>query len=213
MKVYIVSSDKESGISVANLLNRRQNMNAIVSESELESYMDEIGEVDSNLGEGFDYIILLSSDPYKASIDINKKDDARAVVCNNRADLSAASGKARANVIVLDKSKGKTQLLALVDNFVDLAYNNGHETAETESEIGYKKQGIADSALGFVSRIKESVPRPSDKVRESAREDQRRRKQKKQMAEGGRNEEDGDDGDRPKGKGLMGKIKYTFGIE
>lgn len=213
MKVYIVSSDRLSGISVANLLNRRQNMNAILSESEIDEYADEVDEVESNIGKGFDYILLISSKPYEASIDINKEDSARAVVCQNRSELDAASGAAKANVIVLDQGRGRNQVLELVEEFVDIAY--GSQPGEAESVIKNEKPHIAESALGIVKRMKGSVAQQGEKVQPYARDDQKRKKQKKQQraAESG-DEDDEDDGKGYSGKGgIFGRIKYTFGIE
>lgn len=215
MKVYIVSSDRLSGISAANLLNRRQNMNAILSESEIDEYADEIDEVERNIGRGFDYILLISSKPYEASIDINKEDNARAVVCQNRAELSAANGQAKANVIVLDRTKGKNVVLELVEEFIDIAY--GSQPEGTVIEEREEKPSVADSAFGFMKRIKESVPQPKERPQVYARNDQKRRKQKKQQVEeegGEENEEETDDDKGYSGKGgILGRIKYTFGIE
>ncbi len=225
MKVYIISADKMVGIAVANLLNRRQNMNAIVSESDIEGYDDEVREAGRSAGGGdFDYVILISSNPYKAGIDINKVEDARAVVCKNRSDISAANSTAEANVIIFDGGRGKNQLLELVGEFADLAYGTEsgavavkpvNRKVDYDRDYDEDKRGLVSGIRGVVKSISDAVPRPENKPNYAPRDDQKRKKQKAKVEQEHDEDEDDEEEDENAGnkKGLLGKIKYTFGLE
>ncbi|MGC8478305.1 MAG: hypothetical protein ACP5NE_00020 [Candidatus Micrarchaeia archaeon] len=203
MKVYIDSEDKELGIAVANLLNRRQNMNAIIAETEIESYEDLVQEAKDNANRGFDYVLVLSSDPYKAGIDINKSNYARAVACRTRTDVDAACKAANANVIVLDSTKGRAQIAELVEEFSDVSFGGtGNEGAKEASEEEEKENQVKNA----VKNILGSFGKASYKERNNAATKKKQSKKKDIEEE---EEEPGPEGK----KGFFGSIKNALGIE
>ena len=200
MKVYIDSEDKELGIAVANLLNRRQNMNAIIAEEEIESYEDLVQEAKDNANRGFDYVLVLSSEPYKAGIDINKSNYARA-----RVYVDSACKAANANVIVLDSTKGRAQIAELVEEFSDVSFGGtGNEEAKEAGEEEEKE----DQVKNAVKNILGSFGKASYKEKNNAAT------KKKQSKKKDIEEEEQEEEPEPEGKkGFFGSIKNALGIE
>jgi ribose 5-phosphate isomerase RpiB len=208
MKIYIVSDNRDIGIFVANLLNKIQNMNAIISEANIDGYEELIEESRSNVGKGFDYIIVLSSEPYKASIDVNKANYARAVPCRTRLDIDSACRNAKANVIVLDSTKGRAQLAELIDEFSDVSFENANVGKPIEEEQQYEsKIDIVKSVKGILG-----VGPDRDKITQAP---QKRKKAKKEVKVEEEEDEDEEESDAQtaKRKGFVGSIKDMFGIE
>lgn len=215
MKVYIDSDDRELGIAVANLLNRSQNMNAIIAESDIEGYDDLVEEAKENANKGFDYVLVLSSNPYKASIDINKASYTRAVPCRTRTDVDAACKTANANVIVLDSTKGRAQIVELVEEFSDVSFGgvSGATVKESEYEEQKSPSQVQKAVKGILSSLHKNA-HDNDEEEIVPKKKTRKKKEAEPEYEYEKEDEDEEEEGSQRGKkGFLGGIKDALGIE
>ena len=102
MKVYLAAENKELGIRLANIINRGSGR-CIISDMESDDYKALLKDIKNSM-EYFDLSILISGSPQEASMDANRINGIRAVVCKDLEDVSGAVS-AKANLIVLDAAK------------------------------------------------------------------------------------------------------------
>jgi ribose 5-phosphate isomerase RpiB len=101
MAIYIISDDSRFAIRASNLVSAAGGT-AVISESDASSQQFQ-AELKSAI-QSYDFVLLLSENSAKASIEANKIEGVRAHSCRNAEDFEEAR-EAEANVVVVPLSK------------------------------------------------------------------------------------------------------------
>ena len=203
MKAYILSEGSPHGIALANIINSTNNT-AIIGNPEAEGYSELIDEAVESLNSGYDFSVLISKKPIEASIAANRANKLRAVVCRSQAD-SARARRAKANLIILDDTEfSKTSAASIMRGWFGSSTESADEEQEppeprtSASGAGNSVLGVLNSGIGIIKgRNRQKIGIEHKKT------------DKEENKEGDEEE----DTKRPKNGGIIGSIKYIFGIE
>jgi ribose 5-phosphate isomerase RpiB len=195
MKVYVLGDDRERVVRLSNFINSTGGT-AIMSEHVPSDYSELVEDMLGGDNRDFDLIVAISKQPIETSIEANRSGKLRAVVCRNPKEAAMAR-KAHTNVIVLDRNDFEDEDAGdIVEAW--LGAPEQRATAEDAHAIRQNpiRQGQHTNVLGQLFSFANQKT-----VRKKRRSAERTE------------EEDQDEIPKPKGKGIIKNIKYTFGIE
>ncbi|HVC58477.1 MAG TPA: hypothetical protein VND15_03315 [Candidatus Acidoferrales bacterium] len=183
MKIYLISDNKAMEIAMANAI-AKANHSPIMSELSYGDYNDMIDEAIDNLKSGYDLMLMFASDSINACIEANKTGKLRAVVCSTQEDAARAK-KAGVNLVIIDGDANKTEAYGVIRGLLSATVQ---QSPKKEAE----KQQPASKPLFKMPM-------------------QRRQQAEEEEEEP---EEEEDEGTPPKKEsGIVGKIKYHFGLD
>jgi hypothetical protein len=169
-----------------------------MSEVKSTDYSELIDDAVDNLGEGYDFTVLISKASAEACIAANKTSKLRAVVCKTQSDAMKAR-KAKANMIIIDAADlNKTSASSIMRGWFNSSSAPDDADAETDDQApapSSKGKGMF-SMLHSGSGIVKGKSKPKAKAAQPAQD-----------------EEEDDDAEKPKGGGIVNNLKYIFGIE
>ena len=161
----------------------KANHSPIISEVSSDDYSELVGDAIDNAKSGYDLMVMVSSESVDACIEANKSGKLMALVCSTAEDAARAR-KAGVNLIVIDNSTTKTDSYNVIRGWM-----GGTPQSAPKKEYVEKQQSS-------LSKIAKMVP------------------QKKEAEKEPEPEEEVDDMPPPKKEsGIIGKIKYTFGVD
>ena len=114
MEAYIIAEDLHTGVHLANFLNRNGNK-AIISEESESDYRAQLKDLVSHSGDS-DLNIIITSKPAVLTIEANKLDGIRAVLCKTADDLDSID-EAGVNTLLLDSSFDGDELCDLFEKY------------------------------------------------------------------------------------------------
>ena len=114
MKAYIIAEDLHVGVHLANFLNRNGNK-AIISEENESDYRAQLKDLVFHGGES-DLNIIITSKPAVLTIETNKLDGIRAVLCKTADDLDSID-EAGVNTVLLDSSFDEDEICNLFEKY------------------------------------------------------------------------------------------------
>lgn len=183
MKIYVLSENKEKEIAISNML-AKANHSPIISEVSSDDYNELIEDAIDNAKSGYELMVMVSSDSVDACIEANKSGKLRALVCSTAEDAARAR-KAGVNLIIIDNSATKTDSYNVIRGWLGSAAGPAPKREYAEKQ----------SSLSKITRI---MPQRKEKEKEAEKEP----------------EPEEEEMEPPKkGTGIIGKIKYTFGVE
>ena len=185
MRIYVISDNKDKEIALANAI-AKANHSPIMSELSSDDYNEMIDEAIDNAKSGYDIMVMLSADSVDACIEANKTGKLRAIVCSTAEDAAKAR-RAGVNLVVIDSSS-------------------------TRADIGNVARGILSPATASAqpAQKRELVEKPAPKPMFGGVMKKKEQRPKEEPEE---EEEEEEEPAPPKGGGIIGKIKYTFGLE
>lgn len=191
MKIYVIGDDREAVVKLSNFVNSSGDT-ALMSENVPSNYTELVDDLLDDKNHDFDLTVAISKQPIEASIEADRDSKFRAVVCRNLQEAAKAR-KARTNVIVLDCNDLEDDDAAnIVEAWVKAKPSSADEATTA------KQTGHTDTAKHLFSFMdQKSVPK----------------KRKIEHVEKEPEEEPEEDLQKPKGKGIIKNIKYTFGLE
>ena len=192
MKFYIISDKVNVGIAISNIVNSSGNT-AIMSENILTMS----GQVEDlkRVSRGYDFYIIVSQTPNRAGIEANKIDGIRAVVSGEPESIQKALEEADANTIVVDSSSGKQIIGPMIKEFVQCVSGQGEQQRPAK-----------------LPRIEKPQKPKQKKIAKQEEDEEEQREEKSNDVKEERQEtEESDTG--PKGGGILGRIKYEFGLD
>ncbi|HUY70520.1 MAG TPA: hypothetical protein VMV00_03055 [Candidatus Baltobacteraceae bacterium] len=185
MKIYLISENKDMEIAMANAISKA-NHSPIMSELSYGDYNDMIDEAIDNVKSGYDLMLMFASDSINACIEANKTGKLRAVVCSTQEDAARAK-KAGVNLVIIDGDANKTEAYGVIRGLLSA-------TAQQPTKKEPEKQQPAAKPLFKMPQMQ--------------------RGQRVEEEEGEEPEEEEDDAPPPKKEdGIVGKIKYHFGLD
>ena len=202
MKVYVIGDDQEHAVRLCNFINSTGGT-AILSEDVPSDYGELVDDMLEDKDSDFDLIVAISKHPIEVSIEANKSGKLRAVVCRNQQEAKMAR-KARTNVIVLDGSGLEEEEAGdIIEAWLGAAEQRSDEEEEAPAA---KPARHADEKLKRLFSF--ANQKPARKKRKPTERDEPEEREE---------EDDKDEEDemppKPKGKGFIKNLKYTFGVE
>lgn len=198
MKAYVISDRKELGIAMSNAISAN-NIAAIISEMGSSDYKEMLQDAADNIG-NYDFTTMLSAQAFEANMRANRNSRLRAVVCRSALDAAKAR-RANANLIIVD-SNGftKDQGANIVRGWTSAASRAVEESEERgeQSELKERGIGIFGSGRQMIGSLKKTTVAVA--------------KAKPQKAKPEPEEVESSNPAEPK-RGILGRIKYTFGLE
>ena len=171
---------------------------AIMNERGSDSYTDLIDKAVESIEYGYDFTVLVTRKPLEASIEANRTNKLRAVVCRSQEDASRAR-KARANLIIMDDDEfSKTAASGIMRGWLGSVPESAYEEEEPEQSMGVTEMGR--SVFGILNSGVSMLKRPS-------------RPRAKAERESKAEDDEVEDIKKPKGGGIIKNIKYVFGLE
>ena len=114
IEAYIIAEDLHTGVHLANFLNKNGNK-AIISEENESDYRAQLKDLVSN-NQDSDLNIIITSKPAVLTIEANKLDGIRAVLCKTADDLDAID-EAGVNTVLLDSSFDDEKLCSMFEKY------------------------------------------------------------------------------------------------
>ncbi len=143
MKAYIISEDPHSGVHLANFLNTNGNK-AIISEENGSDYRMQLQDLTLHK-EDSDLNIIITSKPAVLTIESNKLDGIRAMLCKTADDLDSID-EAGVNTVLLDSSFSDEEICGLFKKY----------GSASVTERGFRQQ---KSAFQLTKQIDDSAQR------------------------------------------------------
>ncbi len=194
MRVYVLGDDHGPVVKVANFINSLGHT-AIISEAAPTGYEDIVKDMLDNHSYDYDLTVALAKGPVELSVSINRNGKFASAVCRD-AQESAMARKARANVLVLDSNGfDPDDAGGIVEAWLGSPEPRPQAAAQMPAPRKAGRSGMAAQLLSLTGI------QPGQK------------KHKKEPRREERQEDAEDDAPRPKGKGIINSIKYTFGLE
>jgi ribose 5-phosphate isomerase RpiB len=192
MKVYLISDASSGGEEMLNVFDQA---NVNVVSKEVRANIERVSQNFQNVAVqgNSDIMVLVTNDSIEASIELNKKEEIRAAVCNSAEDVERAREKDVNLIIVPNEAQKKDEIAEAIIrtgkgavrmlSIAKVRDKRRQESVNREEEEEERR-----------SRAKpESKPEPEERVEETTDEE----------------EEESRIGNR---KGIIGKIKDSLGI-
>jgi ribose 5-phosphate isomerase RpiB len=190
MKVYVLGDDRDRVVRLSNFINSTGGT-AIMSEHVPADYNELVEDMLGGDNRDFDLTVAISKQPIETSIEANRSGKLRAVVCRDPQEAAMAR-KAHTNVIVLDRNGFEEEDAG---DIVEAWLGASEQRATAEDARAIKQTRHTDMLGQLFSFANRKTARKKRKSTERIEDD------------------DQDEIPKPKGKGIIKNIKYTFGIE
>ncbi|MDE1869254.1 MAG: RpiB/LacA/LacB family sugar-phosphate isomerase [Candidatus Micrarchaeota archaeon] len=193
MKVYVTGDSSKHVVALANVLNYTNNV-AIMSEVKSSDYEDLVEDVSESINKDFDIAAMVSENPIEASVKANKTGNLRAAVVRTVAEARYAR-RAGVNLLIFDAAGfNRNDALNIITGWLSTASAPRGEPAVPRPER--RRASIRESGASVLASFM-----PDDaELRKPAKRQMPAPRVREEMPSG------------PAPKGLLKKIKYTFGL-
>jgi hypothetical protein len=190
VKFYIISDKASIAVHISNLVNATGN-SAMVSEN-FATWQDQIDDL-RKVARDYDFYIIASQSTNKANIEANKIDEIKAFIYVDGESIQDILKESAANTLVISSSLGKQAVTDVVKEFVQVVSGAPPKAAQVKLTPTAKPAEKRQKPKQKKVLVEEEPPK--------AEVDDKEEDEPEEKDEG------------PKGKGLISKVKYTFGFD